>query len=116
VEIRDILVSTGLDFSLVPPESRGESTTVKASAILIDATRKWNYPLTSRPERTYMEKAQSLWRELELPPLQLKSPRFGYNLGSWSEEDAARAVRGEHYRTGELREQQRVRLQKTEKR
>jgi hypothetical protein len=54
-----------------------------------------------------------------LPPLQLKSPSFGYNLGSWSEEDAAdaaRAVRGEHCRTGELREQQRVRLEKTEKR
>jgi len=29
--------------------------------------------------------------------------------------DAARAVRGEHYRTGELREQQRVRLGKAEK-
>jgi len=118
VEIRDILASTGLDFSLVPPESRGEFTTVKASAILIDATRKWNYPPTSLPERAYMEKAQSLWRELELPPLQLKSPWFGYNLGSWSEEDAAdaaRAVRGEHYRTGELREQQRVRLGKGEK-
>jgi 4-hydroxy-3-polyprenylbenzoate decarboxylase len=102
----------------VPPESRGESTAVKASAILIDATRKWNYPPTSLPERAYMEKAQSLWRELELPPLQLKSPWFGYNLGSWSEEDAAdaaRAVRGEHYRTGELREQQRVRLEKPEK-
>jgi hypothetical protein len=55
---------------------------------------------------------------LELPPLQLKSPWFGYNLGSWSEEDAAdaaRAVRGEHYRTGELRKQQRVRLEKPEK-
>ncbi len=113
VEIRDILVSTGLDFSLVPPESRGESATVKASAILIDATRKWNYPPTSLPGREYMEKAQSLWRELGLPALQLKSPWFGYNLGSWSEEDAAdaaRALRGEHYRTGELRERKRVRV------
>jgi len=119
VEIRDIEVSTALDFSLTPPESRGEITTVKASAILIDATRKWNYPPTSLPAREYMEKARSLWQELGLPPLQLKSPWFGYNLGSWSEqdaEDAARALRGEHYRTGEMRERQRVRVQKSEKR
>ncbi len=119
IEIRDIMASTGLDFSLVEPEFRGESTTVKASAILIDATRKWNYPPTSLPEKQYMEKAQSLWRELELPALKLKSPWFGYNLGSWSEEDAAdaaRALRGEHYRMGKLRDQQRVRLAKGDKR
>jgi 4-hydroxy-3-polyprenylbenzoate decarboxylase len=116
VEIRDIQVSTALDFSLTPPESRGEITTMKASAMLIDATRKWSYPPTSLPAREYMEKAQSLWRELGLPAVQLKKPWFGYNLGSWSQEDAddaVRALRGEHYRTGELRERQRVRLQKT---
>ncbi|MBI4490995.1 MAG: UbiD family decarboxylase [Deltaproteobacteria bacterium] len=116
VEIRDIQVSTALDFSLTPPESRGEITTMKGSAILIDATRKWSYPPTSLPAREYMEKAQSLWRELGLPAVQLKKPWFGYNLGSWSQEDtddAVRALRGEHYRTGELRERQRVRLQKT---
>jgi len=51
-------------------------------------------------------------------PPHFRFPWSGYNLGSWSEEDAAdaaRAVRGEHYRTGELREQQRVRLGKGEK-
>jgi 4-hydroxy-3-polyprenylbenzoate decarboxylase len=53
-----------------------------------------------------MDKAQAIWRELGLPALQLKNPWFGYNLGSWSEEDQAdaeRALRGEHYATGELR-------------
>jgi 4-hydroxy-3-polyprenylbenzoate decarboxylase len=118
IEIRDIAASTGLDFSLVPPEARAETTAVRASAILIDATRKWNYPPTSLPEKQFMDKALALWRELELPPLKLKTPWYGYNLGSWSAEDIAdaeRALRGEHYKTGALREQQRVRLQDSEK-
>ena len=118
VEIRDIQVSTALDYSLAPPEARGDLDAMKASAVLIDATRKWSYPPTSLPAKQYMEKAQSLWQELGLPALQFKKPWFGYNLGSWSREDmedAERAVRGEHYRTGELREQQRIRLPKTGK-
>ena len=62
-----------------------------------------------------MERAQAMWRELGLPELQLKQPWFGYNLGSWSEEDQAdaeRAIRGEHYMTGEIRAAQRVSLPK----
>ena len=117
VEIREILVSTGLDFSLAPPESRDDAKAMKGSAILIDATRQWNYPPTSLPAKEYMDAAQSLWRELGLPALELKKPWFGYNLGAWSledAEDAVRALRGEHYRTGELRERQRVRLPKTD--
>ncbi len=115
VEIRKILLSTGLDFSLAPPESRDEVRTMEGSAILIDATRQWRYPPTSLPKKEYMEKAQSLWQELGLPALKLKEPWFGYNLGVWSEEDAEdadRALRGEHYKTGELREAQRTRLPK----
>ena len=116
VEIREILVSTGLDFSLAPPEARDEAKAMKGSAILIDATRQWKYPPTSLPKREYMEAAQSLWRELGLPALKLKTPWFGYNLGVWGQEDiddAERALRGEHYKTGELRAAQRVRLPKT---
>ena len=115
VEIREILVSTGLDFSLTPPESRDDAKAMKGSAILIDATRQWNYPPTSLPAKEYMDAAQSLWRELGLPALALKKPWFGYNLGAWSledAEDAVRAIRGEHYKTGELRERRRVRLPK----
>ena len=62
-----------------------------------------------------MEHAQAIWRELKLPELQIKKPWFGYNLGSWGEddvEDAERALRGEHYKTGEMREAGRVRLKK----
>ena len=65
-----------------------------------------------------MEKAQVIWRELGLPNLELKKPWFGYNLGSWSEEDQAdaeQAIRGEHYATGEMREAQRVPFKNTEK-
>jgi 4-hydroxy-3-polyprenylbenzoate decarboxylase len=113
VEVREILMSTGLDFSLAPPESRDEAKTMKGSALLIDATRQWAYPPTSLPAKPFMEAAQSLWKELGLPALQIRKPWFGYNLGVWSDEDigdAERALRGEHYKTGELREKQRVRL------
>lgn len=115
IEIREAKVSTGLDFSLAPPSSRAEAGSMKASAILIDATCKWGYPPTSLPKKEYMERAQGIWKELALPDLQLRSPWFGYNLGSWSEEDeqdAERAIRGEHYITGEIRQSQRVSLQK----
>jgi 4-hydroxy-3-polyprenylbenzoate decarboxylase len=111
IQIRDIKVSTALDFSLAPPSSREAVESVRGSAILIDATRKWEYPPVSLPRREFMENAQAIWRELKLPPLQLKQPWFGYNLGSWSEEDQAdaeRALRGEHYAVGDARRVQRV--------
>lgn len=111
-EIRETAISTALDFSLTPPESRSQISAMRGSAILVDATRKWGFPPTSLPKKEFMENAQSLWQQLGLPALQLKSPWYGYDLGSWSEEDiedAERALRGEHYRTGELREKHRVR-------
>lgn len=113
IEIRETALSLGLDFSIAPPDSRGDVASMKSSAILIDATCKWAYPPTSLPERIYMERAQSMWRELDLPKLKLKEPWFGVNLGSWTKEDiedAQRAMKGEHYRTGEIREGQRVKL------
>lgn len=118
VEIRDTKVSTGLDFSLAPPFARPGVGSMRASAILIDATCKWEYPPTSLPKREYMVHAQDMWKELGLPELELKAPWFGYNLGSWSEEDvqdAERAVRGEHLITGEIRRNQRVSLKKEDK-
>ena len=62
-----------------------------------------------------MERAKQLWERLELPKLKPQDPWFGYNLGLWSEEDEAEAdlaVKGEHYRTGEKRMQQRVPVKK----
>ena len=111
-EIREA-VSVALDFSLAPPQSRSEASAMKGSSILIDATRKWSFPPTSLPRKEFMEKARSLWQRLGLPEIQLKVPWYGYDLGYWTQEDAEdaeRALRGEHYVTGELRKAKRTRV------
>ena len=119
---RDVLIirnrTPQMDPSVFPPgQEAGNSLDEIAgsSAMLIDATRKWDYPPVSLPKREYMERAKQLWERLELPKLKPQEPWFGYNLGLWSEEDeaeAALAVQGEHYQTGEKRLQQRVRVKK----
>jgi UbiD family decarboxylase len=88
-----------LDPSLVPPGERrsAQFDKIEASALLIDATRKWAYPPLSLPKREYMEHARQRWDELGLGPLQLSEPWFGYPLGSWDadvEEEADLAVKG----------------------
>jgi len=48
-----------------------------------------------------------------LPQLKLKEPWWGYNLGYWKdehEECANLAVKGEYYKTGEIRAQNRVKI------
>jgi len=48
-----------------------------------------------------------------LPELKLKKPWYGYNLGFWTdenEEQAALAVKGEYYETGEVFWRRRKRL------
>lgn len=106
---RDIRITPGksahLDPSAVPPEEYvklpGYAPT---SSILIDATRKWDYPPISLPRREFMEKARRIWEEEGLPELTPKVPWFGYSLGWWTKEDeeeAELALKGEHYKTGE---------------
>jgi 4-hydroxy-3-polyprenylbenzoate decarboxylase len=76
------------------------------SAMLIDATRKWDYPPVSLPARPFMEEAQEIWKEMGLPPLQMRTPWHGYSLGLWTKEDeqeAELAVNGRYYETGEKR-------------
>jgi len=119
---RDVLIirnrTPQMDPSVFPPgQEPGHSLDEIAgsSAMLIDATRKWDYPPVSLPKKEYMERAKQLWERLELPKLKPQDPWFGYNLGLWSEEDereAELAVKGEHYQTGEKRLQQRVRVKK----
>jgi 4-hydroxy-3-polyprenylbenzoate decarboxylase len=73
------------------------------SKLLIDATLKGPMPPLALPKREFMERAQELWRKLELPPIALKAPWHGYPLGDWIERWdlwAARAVRGEWEETG----------------
>jgi UbiD family decarboxylase len=78
---------------------------IKGARLLIDATRKWPYPPVSLPKKEFMEDALRIWKEEGFPELKLKEPWYGYNLGYWSEEEeeqAALAVKGEWYRTGEV--------------
>jgi len=97
-----------LDPSVAPPGApRGlvdRDNAPRSTALLIDATMPWPYPPLSLPKRQYMERALELWRDLQLPSLNLKSPWWGYSLGHWTEEEeqeAELAVQGRHYETGE---------------
>ena len=94
-----------LDPSIMPPEeAEDKSEFPYGTALLIDATRKWGYYPLSLPKREFMERAAKIWEEEGLPPLNLKKPWHGYNLGYWTEEneeEADLALKGEHYKTGE---------------
>ena len=108
----------GLDPSVVPPEewegARGAIVKKGRSSVLcIDATRPWPYKPTSLPKREFMEKALELWKRLELPPLHLKSPWHGYELGHWSErnrEEAELGLQGKHFEIGKRAARERKRL------
>jgi 4-hydroxy-3-polyprenylbenzoate decarboxylase len=106
-----------LDPAAVPPgASRGLVTRDKpprSTALLIDATMPWPYPPLSLPKREFMERAIELWRSLQLPSLNLKSPWWGYSLGHWTpeeEQEADLAVQGRHYETGDKQKQSRRRF------
>ena len=52
-----------------------------------------------------MEKALEIWKEEGLPELELKEPWYGYGLGFWPDEydeQAELALKGEHYKVGEV--------------
>jgi hypothetical protein len=114
---KDMLVvpnrGVSLDPSGMPPAdilANVISQNFSGSAVLINATRKWNYPPVSLPAKEYMENARSIWEELGLPTLRPRIPWHGYDLGDWSDrdrEEAAWAVDGEYHRTGEIAKQQR---------
>lgn len=115
VEVIDVPLFA-LDPSVVPPGTPRGLETAKpphSSALLIDATMPWPYPPLSLPKQKYMERAMDIWRDLQLPPLQLKEPWAGYSLGYWTqeeEEEAELAVQGRHYETGEKQLQTRRNL------
>ncbi|MDP2644267.1 MAG: UbiD family decarboxylase [Desulfobacterales bacterium] len=96
---RDVRIITGRSPALDPSgsapgssrEVRGYPPPEGASAMLIDATRKWPYPPVGLPKKEYMESAIHLWGELGLPPLKLKKPWHGYTLGNWTAEDEENA-------------------------
>jgi len=107
---RDIRITYGktrdIDPSGGPPDApdRDYPQPWGCSSLLIDATRKWDYPPISLPEKEFMERAKGIWEELGLPPLIPKVPWYGYSLGDWTdenEEEARLALQGQHYQTGE---------------
>ncbi len=115
--LKDIRITQGkeasLDPSAAPPDEIQETAKHAAltSSILIDATRKWDYPPLSLPKKEYMEHAKEIWEKLGLPPLTPKVPWFGYSLGFWTkelEEEADLALKGEHYKTGQKQARNRV--------
>ncbi|MDZ4247167.1 MAG: UbiD family decarboxylase [Dehalococcoidia bacterium] len=96
------------DHSGIPPGEPIRDPSLKVeiegSRLLIDATMKWPYPPVSLPKKEFMEHAIELWEKAGLPALKLKDPWWGYNLGYWTEEneeEAALALKGEYYKTGE---------------
>jgi 4-hydroxy-3-polyprenylbenzoate decarboxylase len=99
--------SIGLDPSGHPPTGGTEDNTVQTSfgsTCLINATRSFAYPPVALPTREHMEHARAIWEELGLPPLTPRVPWYGYELGDWSERDrteAERALKGDHYVTGD---------------
>jgi 4-hydroxy-3-polyprenylbenzoate decarboxylase len=113
---RDIRVTPGkvmpLDPSIAPPvPGNEENRPQNGSALMINATRKWDYPPVSLPKQEFMERAKEIWEEEGLPPLSPKVPWHGYSLGYWTDEDvreAELALKGEHYQTGENVKKQRI--------
>jgi 4-hydroxy-3-polyprenylbenzoate decarboxylase len=74
------------------------------SSLLIDATRKADFPPVSLPKKEYMERAKQIWEELGLPKLEPQDPWHGYFLGLWPEEfdrEAQLATQGDYDKVGE---------------
>jgi len=73
--------------------------------MLVDATLKSDMPPIALPKQAFMENAQRLWEQLDLPPLKPEAPWHGYSLGEWSETwdvAAARATDGRYMENGEI--------------
>jgi 4-hydroxy-3-polyprenylbenzoate decarboxylase len=82
------------------PKGEGES---EESTMLVDATQKTPDPPLSLPKREFMERALTIWRELDLPPITPRQPWYGYSLGDWDslwDNYAERAVAGQWEQTG----------------
>jgi 4-hydroxy-3-polyprenylbenzoate decarboxylase len=115
---RDTRVLTGrlatLDPSSAPSGSPREERVFPkptgSSAMIIDATRKWDYPPVALPKQEYMERAREIWEAEGLPSLKPRKPWHGYTLGYWPEEYAEAAqlnLEGRVYELGERKRQER---------
>jgi 4-hydroxy-3-polyprenylbenzoate decarboxylase len=96
----------GTDITIMPYRSAGhgpKSGKREDSTILIDATLKSDMPPLALPKQEFMERALTLWKELNLPPITPQSPWHGYSLGDWDDQYdvyARRAVEGRWAESG----------------
>ena len=96
----------GIDIMIMPYRSAGhgpKSGKREDSTILIDATLKSDMPPLALPKQEFMERALTLWKELNLPPITPQPPWHGYSLGDWDEQYdvyARRAVEGRWAESG----------------
>ena len=83
------------------------------SSLLIDATRKADFPPLSLPKKEYMVRAREIWEELGLPKLEPQEPWHGYLMGLWPEElaqEADLAAQSEHEKVWEKLRRTRVQV------
>ncbi|MFQ5852040.1 MAG: UbiD family decarboxylase [Candidatus Binatia bacterium] len=105
---KDIRVIGNRPFGATPigmvvshPSSRYDNM---ESSLLIDATRKADFPPLSLPKKEFMERAREIWEELGLPRLEPQEPWHGYFMGLWPEEldeEARLAAAGGYDKVGE---------------
>jgi UbiD family decarboxylase len=83
------------------------------SSLLIDATRKADFPPLSLPKKEFMVRAREIWEELDLPKLEPQEPWHGYLMGLWPEDleqEAELAAQSEHEKVWEKLRQTRVQV------
>jgi UbiD family decarboxylase len=83
------------------------------SSLLIDATRKADFPPLSLPKKEYMVRSREIWEELGLPKLEPQEPWHGYLMGLWPEDlaqEAELAARSEHEKVWEKLRRTRVQV------
>ena len=95
------------DVHIEPYRSRGHSPKsgpqAMDSTMLVDATLKHPMAPLALPAREFMERAQTIWKELGLPALMIRPPWHGYSLGDWNatwDLFARNAVAGEWEKNG----------------
>ncbi|MDP2645240.1 MAG: UbiD family decarboxylase [Desulfobacterales bacterium] len=115
----DVQIVKGLEKGHAPPFSGASDSKdivslhdpADESALLVNAILKEPYPPISLPKKEYMENARKIWEELGLPELNPEPPWYGYSLGQWDkelEEEAERAVKGDHFANGDIQARLRV--------
>jgi UbiD family decarboxylase len=98
-----------LDIQILDHKNQGHGPRSKRhggqdAAVLVNAMLKEPFPPISLPKREFMDNAIKIWEELQLGPLRLQTPWYGYSLGEWSEEFdrvAEAATRSEYFAYGE---------------